>query len=112
MGLMIKLGKINDHAVFMGYHRLADRSMGQAEMSSLFRQEKDVIIAVNGKFVIDYTYQDVVFHLNYSKRGKFAYIRLRPFDVQTIIDDDFVLGYRGLVNKIGVSDDNGNYKLV
>ena len=72
----------------MGYRRLEDGSIGQAEMRSLFRKKKDVIIAVNGQFVIDYTYQDVVSHLNYSKRGKFAYIRLRPFDVQTIIDDD------------------------
>ena len=63
MGLMIKLGKINDYVVFMGYRRLEDGTIGQAEMRSLFRNEKDVIIAVNGVFVIDYTYQDVVSHL-------------------------------------------------
>ena len=40
MGLMIELGKINDHAVFMGYRRLEDGSIGQAEMRSLFRNER------------------------------------------------------------------------
>ena len=111
MGLMIELGKINDHAVFMGYRRLEDGSIGQAEMRSLFRKKKDVIIAVNGKFVIDYTYQDVVSHLNYSKRGKFAYIRLRPFDVQTIIDDDLASKKRkreelSLEGDISVTDED------
>ena len=40
MGLMIELGKINDHAVLMGYRRLEDGSIGQAEMRSLFRKKR------------------------------------------------------------------------